>query len=76
MMQRTCSTCIHDGCCIGLPHCGGSCWAPAFGPCAECDRAVPLDDVEWQSEDGHIFCSEKCLNIWIEDHKEGEDDDV
>ena len=36
-MTRTCSTCIHDGCCIGLPHCGGSCWAPAFGPCAECD---------------------------------------
>ena len=38
--------------------------------------ADPMIGVALLGEDGHIFCSEKCLNIWIEDHKEEEDDDV
>lgn len=26
--RHTCATCAHDGCCEGLPHCGGRYWSP------------------------------------------------
>lgn len=70
-----CGDCIHDGCCEGLPHCGGGSWAPAYGECEQCGARVHLDDVEYETEDGkHIFCSEGCLNEWESDHAdEGEE---
>lgn len=75
-----CGDCIHNGCCDGLPHCGGSAWAPAYGECEQCGGRVHLDDVEYETEDGkHIFCSEGCMNEWLaengEDDEEGGDDD-
>lgn len=75
-----CGDCIHDGCCVGLPHCGGSAWAPAYGECEQCGARVHLEDVEYETEDGkHIFCSEGCMNEWLaengEDDEEGGDDD-
>lgn len=74
--RHTCANCAHDGCCEGLPHCGGTCWAPAFGECDQCGRQVLLEDVEWESEDGkHIFCSEKCMNEWAADNAEEEEAD-
>ena len=29
-MRYTCSTCAYDGCCDGMPHCGGTCWVSAI----------------------------------------------
>ena len=26
--RHTCANCAHDGCCEGLPHCGGRYWSP------------------------------------------------
>ena len=79
MSRHRCGDCIHYGCCDGLPYCGGSAWAPAYGECAQCGGRVHLDDVEWETEDGkHYFCSEGCLNTWLDengDDEEGEDDE-
>lgn len=71
-MRRTCSTCAHDGQCDGLPNCGGSCWVSAFSKCENCGAEF-RDDFGWQSEDGHTFCSEKCLNEWCEEHPNEEE---
>lgn len=73
-MRRTCSSCIYDGCCEGLPYCGGSSWSPAYGECAQCGGTVRLDDVEWETEDGeHYFCSEECMDKWLEENSEEEE---
>lgn len=76
---RTCATCIHDGQCDGLPHCGGTCWQNAYGECERCGGRVSLEDVEYQTDDGkHIFCSAECLDEWFrengEDGEEGAED--
>ena len=74
--KHTCATCVHDGCCDGLPNCGGTCWQNAYGECAQCGNPVRLDDVEWQSEDGSIFCSESCLGAWeVERGEDGDEDE-
>ena len=70
---RTCSTCIHDGCCDGLPHCGGTCWQNAYGECANCGARVHL---EMAYEDGDkIFCSDKCAGQYRADNEEEEVDE-
>lgn len=70
---RTCSTCIHDGCCEGLPHCGGTCWRSAYGECAQCGEPVHL---EMAYEDGgEIFCSEECAEKYRADNEEEEVDE-
>lgn len=70
---RTCSTCIHDGCCEGLPHCGGSCWQNAYGECANCGKQVHL---EMAHEDGdEIFCSEECAIEYRNNHEEEDEED-
>lgn len=69
---RTCSTCIHDGCCEGLPHCGGSCWQNAYGECANCGKQVHL---EMAHEDGDdIFCSEECAERYRADNEEEDEE--
>lgn len=73
--RHTCATCAHDGCCEGLPHCGGTYWDPAFGECAQCGREVLLEDAEFADDDGHIFCSEECMNEWAADDAEEEEAD-
>lgn len=75
MNNRTCSTCAHDGCCDGLPNCGGCRWKPAYGECAECGALVLLVDVEFEDEDGRIFCSEDCMDEYHADDEEQEADD-
>lgn len=72
-MRHTCSTCAHDGCCDGLPRCGGSCWVSAFSKCDRCGCEF-RDDGDWQSDDGeHSFCCEECLNEWCEEHPNEEE---
>lgn len=74
---RTCSTCIHDGQCDGLPHCGGGSWSDAFTDCTQCGRRFRYEDSDWENDDGQLFCSEECLNEWEHDHeaeKEGGED--
>ena len=58
--RYTCATCAHNGCCDGLPNCGGSCWTSAFAECPQCGEEF-RDEGDWQSEDGKSFCSETCL---------------
>lgn len=70
---RTCSTCIHDGQCDGLPNCGGSCWQNAYGECAQCGEPVHF---ELAYEDGdEIFCSEECAEKYRADNEEEEDEE-
>lgn len=71
--KYTCSTCAHEGCCDGLPNCGGSCWQNAMSECPGCGKEF-RDEGDWQSEDGHSFCSEECLDEWESEHKEQEDE--
>lgn len=69
---RTCSTCIHDGQCDGLPNCGGSCWQNAYGECANCGARVHLEEA---FEDcGEIYCSKECMEEHIACEKEEEDE--
>ena len=76
MRGRGCGDCIHDGCCDGLPSCGGLYWRSKWGECAQCGGRVLLEDCEWRSEDGeHIFCSEKCLREWENDNREEDEDE-
>ena len=71
-MKRTCLTCIHDGCCEGLPHCGGTRWQNAYGECANCGARVPL---EMAHEDGdEIFCCEECAVQYRADNEEEDED--
>lgn len=60
-----CHDCIHNGQCDGLPRCGGSCWEPAYGECAQCGGLVNLDDAEFSTEDGEVFCSEECMKKYV-----------
>ena len=72
--RHTCATCAYDGCCDGLPNCGGSCWVSAFSECDQCGAEF-RDDGDWQSEDGeHSFCSEACLEDWECDHQSEEEE--
>ena len=74
MRKHGCHDCIHDGCCEGLPRCGGTYWSPAYGECEQCGGTVRLYDVEWKTEDGeHIFCSERCIEAWLEENGEEEE---
>lgn len=68
---RTCATCAYDGCCDGLPRCGGIYWVNAFRECDNCGEEF-RDEGDWKSEDGHSFCSEKCLKEWESEQAEEE----
>lgn len=68
---RTCSTCIHDGQCDGLPNCGGSCWQNAYVECAQCGNQVHLELA--YDDGGGIFCSEECAEQYRADDDEEED---
>jgi len=72
---RTCATCAHDGQCDGLPNCGGTCWQDAFSECAQCGERF-RDEGDYRSEDGHYFCSEKCLEDWERDHESDEGEET
>ena len=72
---RTCATCAHDGQCDGLPNCGGSYWEDAYTECAQCGERFRYEDSDWENEAGQLFCSEKCLNEWENDHKDEKEDE-
>ena len=66
-----CDTCAHDGCCEH--YCGGAYWSDAYGECSQCGHSVLLEDVEFEGEDGEVFCCEECYGNWMVDN--GGDDD-
>ena len=71
----TCATCAYDGCCDGLPHCGGRHWVDAFTECAQCGERF-RDVGDWRSEDGRKFCSEKCLEEWKRDNESDDEEEA
>ena len=75
IMRRrdTCSTCAHYGCCDDLHYCGGLRWTDAYGECSQCGHSVLLEDVEFEGEDGEVFCCEECYDNWMADN--GDDDE-
>ena len=68
-----CETCEHYGCCDNLHHCGGGAWVDAYVDCAQCGHSVLREDAEFFDKDGHVFCSEECLDQWLDEN--GIDDD-
>jgi hypothetical protein len=73
--RHTCATCAYEGCCDGLPNCGGSCWKSAFSECDNCGAEF-RDEGDWQGEDGeHSFCSEACMEEWMLEHPNEEEED-
>ena len=68
-----CDTCIHDGCCDGLPYCGGLRWVDAYVDCAQCGHSILREDAEFFDKDENVFCSEECLDRWLDEN--GIDDD-
>jgi len=54
---KWCSTCYHEGCCDGLPYCGGSKWRPAYAECEHCGSVRHVDDLD---DDGLCYeCAEE-----------------
>lgn len=47
--MRLCRDCYHDGCCEGLPYCGGTYFLSARVECEGCGKVVLREDVD---EDG------------------------
>lgn len=43
--MRLCRDCIHDGCCDGLPYCGGTKWKPARVQCEKCGEWFWYDEI-------------------------------
>lgn len=40
-----CRGCVHDGCCDGLPYCGGSCYQSAYEDCERCGKTCYWEDL-------------------------------
>ena len=69
--NRSCSTCIHDGQCVDLHYCGGSCWSPMYGECVKCGDTVDLTDC-CESNKGDPLC-ERCAQEYEEEEENGEE---
>lgn len=41
--RKTCSTCAHDGQCVDMHYCGGSCWEQTE---EESEQSMDYDDLE------------------------------
>lgn len=59
--MRKCAECYHDGCCEGLPYCGGRSFKPSHEKCVVCGEYRHVDDLvdglcEKCSED-HARCA-------------------
>lgn len=69
---RSCRDCVHDGCCDGLPHCGGSCFNSRWVECDRCGNEYDggyMEEVE--DEDGTtLLLCESCYSDWEEEQKE------
>ena len=68
-----CATCAHWGCCDGLHYCGGGAWVDAYGECAQCGCGVFLEDVEYEGEDGEVFCCEDCYDNWMAENGDNDE---
>ena len=66
-----CRDCIHDGCCDGLPYCGGLRWESAYTECDQCGREFPREDAITDVA-GHAFCCDECAVAWEADNEEEE----
>ena len=52
-----CEDCIHDGCCDGLPRCGGVYFQSRWVICECCGDTVTVDDCEVM-DNGDVVCNE------------------
>ena len=73
MSYHRCGTCAYDGCCDGLPYCGGSRWVDAYGECAQCGCRVLREDVEYEGKNGEILCSQDCYDNWMADNADNDE---
>ena len=61
-------TCVHNGCCDGLPYCGGSAWVNAYVQCAGCGREMHYENaVELNGRD---YCEDCAANVEEEAEEE------